>query len=213
MASCTGDGPILTDSGGFQVFSLEALRKITEEGVQLPLAHRRQRRCGSRPKIRWMRSSRWARTSRWRSMTARRIRPPNSRRATRWSARCAGPRAATLTTTANATPPGELFGIVQGGMHLPLRLTRRSRRSQTASVEGLRGRRARGRASPRRTGCACSKALLPHMPGGQAALSHGRRHGRRTSSPPSRAASTCSTACMPTRHARNGHLFTLTGRA
>jgi queuine tRNA-ribosyltransferase len=27
------DGPILTDSGGFQVFSLTALRKITEEGV------------------------------------------------------------------------------------------------------------------------------------------------------------------------------------
>jgi len=28
------DGPILTDSGGFQVFSLAALRKITEEGVR-----------------------------------------------------------------------------------------------------------------------------------------------------------------------------------
>ena len=27
-------GPILTDSGGFQVFSLDALRKITEEGVR-----------------------------------------------------------------------------------------------------------------------------------------------------------------------------------
>ena len=29
----TWDGPILTDSGGFQVFSLASLRKITEEGV------------------------------------------------------------------------------------------------------------------------------------------------------------------------------------
>lgn len=28
------DGPILTDSGGFQVFSLSNLRKITEEGVE-----------------------------------------------------------------------------------------------------------------------------------------------------------------------------------
>ena len=27
------DGPILTDSGGFQVFSLAQLRKIKEEGV------------------------------------------------------------------------------------------------------------------------------------------------------------------------------------
>ena len=37
--------PILTDSGGFQVFSLATLRKITEEGVQLPLAG--QRRSGA----------------------------------------------------------------------------------------------------------------------------------------------------------------------
>ena len=28
------DKPILTDSGGFQVFSLGAMRKITEEGVK-----------------------------------------------------------------------------------------------------------------------------------------------------------------------------------
>ena len=30
----TWDGPILTDSGGFQIFSLAELRKITEEGVK-----------------------------------------------------------------------------------------------------------------------------------------------------------------------------------
>ena len=28
------DGPIITDSGGFQVFSLERIRKVTEEGVE-----------------------------------------------------------------------------------------------------------------------------------------------------------------------------------
>ena len=28
------EGPILTDSGGFQVFSLSSLRKIREEGVE-----------------------------------------------------------------------------------------------------------------------------------------------------------------------------------
>ncbi|MBO4368250.1 MAG: tRNA-guanine transglycosylase, partial [Clostridia bacterium] len=28
------DGPILTDSGGFQVFSLSELRKVTERGVE-----------------------------------------------------------------------------------------------------------------------------------------------------------------------------------
>ena len=30
----TWDGPMLTDSGGFQVWSLSKIRKITEEGVQ-----------------------------------------------------------------------------------------------------------------------------------------------------------------------------------
>ena len=35
------DGPILTDSGGFQVFSLSSLRKIEEEGVYFPVAYRR----------------------------------------------------------------------------------------------------------------------------------------------------------------------------
>ena len=33
------DGPILTDSGGFQVFSLEKLRKVTEEGVKFRSPH------------------------------------------------------------------------------------------------------------------------------------------------------------------------------
>ena len=28
------DGPMLTDSGGFQVFSLETLRKVSEDGVE-----------------------------------------------------------------------------------------------------------------------------------------------------------------------------------
>jgi queuine tRNA-ribosyltransferase len=31
---CSWDGPMLTDSGGFQVFSLKSLRKITEESVK-----------------------------------------------------------------------------------------------------------------------------------------------------------------------------------
>ncbi len=33
-ASCTGSGPILTDSGGFQVFSLGGTAQIREDGVE-----------------------------------------------------------------------------------------------------------------------------------------------------------------------------------
>ena len=36
------DKPILTDSGGFQVFSLGEMRKITEEGVKFAVADRRR---------------------------------------------------------------------------------------------------------------------------------------------------------------------------
>ena len=55
--------PILTDSGGFQVFSLAERRKITEEGVVSPrrwmgrwCSCRRKNRCASRP--RWIPTSR-----------------------------------------------------------------------------------------------------------------------------------------------------------
>ena len=36
-------GAILTDSGGYQVMSLAALRKIDETGVVVPVAYRRHR--------------------------------------------------------------------------------------------------------------------------------------------------------------------------
>ena len=35
------DGPILTDSGGFQVFSLASLRRVDDDGVTFTLAPRR----------------------------------------------------------------------------------------------------------------------------------------------------------------------------
>ena len=64
---------ILTDSGGFQVFSLNELRKVTEEGVTF-----RSHLDGSCAflhvrKAPWRRRSGWARTSSWRSTSARNI--------------------------------------------------------------------------------------------------------------------------------------------
>ena len=46
------DGPILTDSGGFQVFSLAKLRKITEEGVHFQ-SHLDGAPCSSVRRRRW----------------------------------------------------------------------------------------------------------------------------------------------------------------
>ena len=62
------DGPILTDSGGFQVFSLASLRKIKEEGVtfapiwtDIAFLWDRRRVCRSSPT--WARISLWLLTS------------------------------------------------------------------------------------------------------------------------------------------------------
>ena len=110
-------GPILTDSGGFQVFSLAAMRKMTEEGVSFrsPVdgakvflspesAIQIQQtlnsdvimvldECTAHPA-----THEQAKTSMQLSM--------------RWAKRC---------KEAHGTNQGALFGIVQGGMHADLR--------------------------------------------------------------------------------------------
>jgi queuine tRNA-ribosyltransferase len=123
--------PILTDSGGFQVFSLRSLRKITEEGVRFrsPIDGADVRLtpedsmdvqlklhsdiamalddCTPYPA-----TEEEARASMERSM--------------RWAARSHEhyykPRENGPGESGKGEPPGGLFGIVQGGMHSSLRL-------------------------------------------------------------------------------------------
>jgi queuine tRNA-ribosyltransferase len=53
LADFTGfmawDGPILTDSGGFQVFSLEGLRSVDEDGVRVSAVTSMGHAAASRP--------------------------------------------------------------------------------------------------------------------------------------------------------------------
>src|SRR5579862_7260397 len=112
--------PILTDSGGFQVFSLKSLRKITEEGVRFrsPIDGADVRLTPEdsmdvQLKLRsdiamalddctpYPATESEARESMERSM--------------RWAAR-------SYDRYYQGEPPGGLFGIVQGGMHVALRL-------------------------------------------------------------------------------------------
>jgi queuine tRNA-ribosyltransferase len=111
------DGPILTDSGGFQVFSLGALRKITEEGVKFQSPVNGDR-CFLSPEE---------------SMHIQRVlnsdivmifdectpypadentAAESMRLSLRWAAR---------SKAAHGDNPNALFGIVQGGMHEHLR--------------------------------------------------------------------------------------------
>src|SRR5580704_16187412 len=112
--------PILTDSGGFQVFSLKSLRRITEEGVRfrspidgsevrltpedsmdMQLALRSDIAMALDDCTPFPATENQARDSMERSM--------------RWAAR-------SYARYHQDEPPGGLFGIVQGGMFASLRL-------------------------------------------------------------------------------------------
>jgi queuine tRNA-ribosyltransferase len=205
------DRPILTDSGGFQVFSLESLRKITEEGVQFrsPIdgaavrltpedSMEAQLALGSDIAMAlddctpYPASAQQVRDSMERSM--------------RWAIRSheyyyAG-------TKQGAAPPGELFGIVQGGMYPDLRL---------ASLEALQKLEWKGFAvgglavgEPEEDRLRVLEGLLPHMPADKPRYLMGVGRPQDIVAAVLRGIDMFD-CVMPTRHARNGHLFTSQG--
>jgi len=195
-------GPMLTDSGGFQVFSLERLRKIEEEGVyfrspidgaEVHLSPEEsmevQRALGAdiamafddctpypatfeQARDSMERSMRWARRSH-----ARYYREP---------------------------PPGGVFGIIQGGMYTELR--RASLESLLAldwpglAVGGL----AVGEPEPERL--RVLEELVPRMPADRPRYLMGVGFPEDIVSAVLRGIDLFD-CVIPTRHARNGHLF------
>ena len=198
--------PILTDSGGFQVFSLESLRKITEEGVRFrsPIDGAEVRltpedsmevQLGLRSDIAmafdectpYPATEAEARASMELSM--------------RWAARG-------HARYYREEPPGGLFGIVQGGMHVPLRL---------ASLEALLqldwpGLAIGGLAvgEPQEERLRVLEAVVPHMPADRPRYLMGVGRPEDIIAAVLRGVDMFD-CVMPTRHARNGHLFTTTG--
>jgi queuine tRNA-ribosyltransferase len=111
------DGPILTDSGGFQVFSLGALRKVGEEGVQFQSPVNGDR-CFLSPEES-MRIQRTLDSDIAMIFDECTPYPADERQAAqsmrlslRWAQRC---------KRAHEGNPNALFGIVQGGMYEHLR--------------------------------------------------------------------------------------------
>jgi queuine tRNA-ribosyltransferase len=201
--------PILTDSGGFQVFSLKSLRRISEEGVRfrspvdgaevgltpedsmdVQLALRSDIAmalddCTAHPA-----TEAEARASMERSM--------------RWAQRSH----AHYYRDRDAPPPGGLFGIVQGGMYVPLRL---------ASLEALTrlpwpGLAVGGLAvgEPEDERLRVLEALVPHMPEERPRYLMGVGRPEDIVAAVLRGIDLFD-CVMPTRHARNGHLFTSAG--
>ena len=206
--------PLLTDSGGFQVFSLESLRKITEEGVQFrsPIdgsavrltpedSMDTQLALGSDIAMAlddctpFPATERQARESMERSM--------------RWEVRSHSHYYGAGTKLLGSDePPGELFGIVQGGMHLPLRL---------ASLEALQKLPWKGFAvgglavgEPEDDRLRVLEGLLPHMPADKPRYLMGVGRPEDIVQAVLRGIDMFD-CVMPTRHARNGHLFTSQG--
>jgi queuine tRNA-ribosyltransferase len=203
------DRPILTDSGGFQVFSLAELRRISEEGVRFasPIDGSQvrltpedsmdvQRALGSDIAMCFDDCTAWPATE----GEAR----ESMERSMRWARRSE----IHYYRDDPASPPGELFGIIQGGMYLPLR---------QASLEALTridfpGLAIGGLAvgEPEEVRLAVLEGIAPLIPAEKPRYLMGV--GRPEDLVASVARGVDMFDCvMPTRHARNGHLFTHAG--
>ena len=199
-------GPILTDSGGFQVFSLAHRRKITEEGVAFASPVDGARVFLSPEES--MRIQRVLRSDVAMSFDECTPYPASEaqaresmERSMRWALR--GFRA-----YYDDEPPGTLFGIVQGGVHPALRL---------ASLEALErigfaglaiGGLAVGESERERDGVL--EALCPWMPADKPRYLMGVGRPEDILEAVRRGVDLFD-CVMPTRHARNGHLFTRGG--
>jgi queuine tRNA-ribosyltransferase len=198
--------PILTDSGGFQVFSLKSLRKITEEGVRF-----RSPLDGS--DVRLTPEDSMEVQLKLRSDIAMALDDCTPYPATEAQARESMERSMRWAVRSHAhyyrdEPPGGLFGIVQGGMHGALRL---------ASLEALMrldfpGFAVGGLAvgEPEEDRLRILETTLPHMPTDRPRYLMGVGRPEDIVAAVLRGIDMFD-CVMPTRHARNGHLFTSTG--
>jgi queuine tRNA-ribosyltransferase len=196
--------PILTDSGGFQVWSLAELRKISEDGVRFAspvdgspvfLGPERsmevQRLLDADIVMAFDECTPYPATER--------VARDSMELSLRWAARC---------RSAHGDNPAALFGIVQGGMHAPLR---------QASLAGLLeigfdgyalGGLSVGEPAAERE--AVIEAVEPAMPADRP------RYLMGVGTPEDLVESVARgidmfDCVMPTRHARNGYLFTRRG--
>ncbi len=198
--------PILTDSGGFQVFSLAKLRKINEEGVRFasPIDGSQvfltpegsmdvQRVLGSDIAMCFDDCTPWPATE---EQTR-----DSMERSMRWAARSHRHYYA-------SEPPGNLFGIIQGGVHGALRLA-----SLEALVDiGFPGYAIGGLAvgEPEELRLAVLEGLGPHLPRDRPRYLMGVGRPEDLIAAVARGVDLFD-CVMPTRHARNGHLFTRDG--
>jgi queuine tRNA-ribosyltransferase len=198
--------PILTDSGGFQVFSLAEMRRITEEGAHFrsPVdgAHvflspeesmRIQRVLASDVAMSFDECTPYPATE----SQAR----ASMELSMRWAAR--GFREYYRTES-----PGTLFGIVQGGVHPQLRLASLAALEEVGFAGLAVGGLAVGESQAERE--LVLDGLVPHMPLTKPRYLMGVGRPQDIIEAVRRGIDMFD-CVMPTRHARNAHLFTRGG--
>ena len=197
-------GPILTDSGGFQVFSLGKMRKISEEGVKFQspvdgspvvvtpeISMQVQRDLGSDIVMIFDECTPYPATEK----EAR----DSMELSLRWAKR---------SKDAHEGNPSALFGIVQGGMYEHLR-----RESLAGLMEiGFDGYAIGGLSvgEPKEEMMSVLNYLQPHMPKDRPRYLMGVGKPEDIVEAVRRGVDMFD-CVMPTRNARNGHLFTSKG--
>lgn len=197
-------GPILTDSGGFQVFSLGDMRKISEEGVVFrspvdgspvelnpEIAMQVQRDLGSDIVMIFDECTPYPATEKQAK--------ESMELSLRWAAR---------SKAAHGDNPAALFGIVQGGMYPALR-----ERSLAGLTEiGFDGYAIGGLSvgEPKEDMIRILDTLPPLMPEDRPRYLMGVGRPEDLVEAVRRGVDMFD-CVMPTRNARNGHLFTSTG--
>ncbi len=202
--------PILTDSGGFQVFSLAKMRKISEQGVSF-----RSPVDGAEVFLSPEESMRIQRVLRsdiamaFDECTPYPAGEKQARESMELSMRWARRGFDAYYGSDPAEPaPGDLFGIVQGGTHPALRL------ASLAALEdiGFAGLAIGGLAvgEPEHERLKVMEDLIPHMPARKPRYLMGVGRPQDILEAVRRGVDMFD-CVMPTRHARNGHLFTRSG--
>jgi queuine tRNA-ribosyltransferase len=214
-------GPILTDSGGFQVFSLASLRRIDEDGVSFrsPVDGARvrmrpedamevQRALGSDIAMAFDDCTAYPATE----QQAR----DSMQRSMRWALRSYdhyyrdepgnGPPGS--GPVGSRPPPGHLFGIVQGGMFEDFRLESLEALSQREFAGYAIGGLAVGEPAEERL--RVLDFVTPRLPAHRPRYLMGVGYPQDIVAAVARGVDLFD-CVMPTRHARNGHLFTSSG--
>jgi queuine tRNA-ribosyltransferase len=198
--------PILTDSGGFQVFSLAEMRKLTEQGVSF-----RSPIDGAEVFLSPEESMRIQRVLRsdiamsFDECTAYPATLAEARASMELSMRWAERG---FREYYSDEPPGTLFGIVQGGVHAALRLGSLEALEKIGFAGLAVGGLAVGETQSERE--QILEGLVPHMPSQKPRYLMGVGRPEDILEAVRRGIDMFD-CVMPTRHARNAHLFTRSG--